>query len=94
MRFLLRALRPGQWCREAARGEEIVHGHPIVIGREMFEAFLQAPAGSTARDVEHQHQAHIQYVKIDDPRIAMNIDTPEDYERLRAANLITSETAF
>ena len=27
------------------------HGHPIVIGREMIEAFLRTPATSTAREV-------------------------------------------
>ena len=44
--------------------------------------------------MEHRYQQHIRYVPIDDPRIAFNIDTPEDYDRLRAANLITSESAF
>src|SRR5262249_41575583 len=27
------------------------HGHPIVVGREMIEAFLRALSGSTAREV-------------------------------------------
>jgi CTP:molybdopterin cytidylyltransferase MocA len=31
------------------------HGHPYAAGREMIEKFLQAPATSTARDVEHQY---------------------------------------
>ncbi len=79
---------------ETRRGEEVVHGHPVVIGRDMIEAFLRTPADSTARDVEHRHQQHIRYIPIDDPRIAMNIDTPEDYDRLRTANPVASETAF
>lgn len=79
---------------EIQREPEAVHGHPIIIGRELIEAFLQAPADATARDVLHQHQSHIRYVPLDDPRVAMNIDTPEDYERLRAADLIASETTF
>jgi molybdenum cofactor cytidylyltransferase len=58
------------------------HGHPIVIGREMIEAFLRAPATSTARDVEHSFQARIVYVPVDDPNVVANVDTPEDYERL------------
>jgi len=92
----LLASPPDVWSvvPEVRRDEELVHGHPIVVAREMITAFLTAPADSTARDVEHQHQQHIRYVPIDDPRIAMNIDTPEDYERLRSANLIASETAF
>ena len=58
------------------------HGHPYLVGREMMEAFLRTPASSTARDVEHQHQKHIQYVPVDDPLAALNINTPEDYAEL------------
>ncbi|MGD1021538.1 MAG: nucleotidyltransferase family protein [Candidatus Sulfotelmatobacter sp.] len=58
------------------------HGHPYLIGREMIEAFLRVPATSTARDVEHAHQDHIQYVPVDDPLVALNINTPEDYAGL------------
>ena len=59
------------------------HGHPFLVGREMIEAFLRAPATSTARDVEHAHQQHILYVPVDDPLIAVNVNTEEDYEKLR-----------
>jgi molybdenum cofactor cytidylyltransferase len=59
------------------------HGHPIVVGREMIEAFLRAPAASTARDVEHARQSHVRYFPVDDPLVAMNVDTPEEFERLR-----------
>ncbi len=58
------------------------HGHPYLVGREMIEAFLRVPATSVARDVEHQHQEHIQYVPVDDPLVALNINTPEDYAAL------------
>lgn len=60
------------------------HGHPIAIGREMLEAFLRAPATSNAREVEHAHQQYIEYLPIDDPLIAANINTPEDYAALQA----------
>jgi molybdenum cofactor cytidylyltransferase len=63
------------------------HGHPYLVGREMIEAFLRVPAASTARDVEHQHQPHIQYVEVDDPLVALNINTPEDYAGLMARSL-------
>jgi molybdenum cofactor cytidylyltransferase len=59
------------------------HGHPIVIGREMIEAFLRAAATSSARDVEHAHQDHIRYVRVDDPLVVLNVNTEEDYEKLR-----------
>ena len=58
------------------------HGHPIVIGREMITAFLQAPATATAREIEHQHQERIEYVAVDDPAVVLNVDTPDDYNRL------------
>lgn len=63
------------------------HGHPYVVGREMIEAFVRVPATSTARDVEHQHQRHIQYVRVDDPLAALNINTPEEYADLLARPL-------
>jgi len=84
---------PDVWAvvPEVKRGEEMVHGHPILVGREMIEAFLRAPVDATARDVERTYQAHIQYVPVDDARIATNIDTPEDYQRLARAEMIWSE---
>lgn len=65
------------------------HGHPILIGREMIEAFLRAPTTSTARDVEHSLQEHILYVPVDDPNVVANVNTPEDYERLAQARVQT-----
>jgi len=59
-------------------------GHPYLVGREMMEAFLRVPATSVARDIEHQHQEHIQYFRVDDPLVALNINTPEDYAGLSA----------
>ena len=79
---------------EVRRGDEASHGHPLAVGRDMMEVFLRAPAESTARDVEHQHQQHIRYVPVDDPFAALNIDTPDDYERLRSANMVASGSTF
>lgn len=79
---------------EVRRGEQLVHGHPIVVRREMIEVFLRAPADAMARDVEHQYQQHIQYLPVEDARIAANIDTPEDYERLFSSDLISAEKQF
>jgi molybdenum cofactor cytidylyltransferase len=64
------------------------HGHPIVIGREMIAAFLRAPAASTARDVEHAHQQQILYTAVDDPLVALNVNTAEDFERLRQGTTV------
>lgn len=58
------------------------HGHPIIVGREMMEAFLRAPTTTTARDVEHAHLSHIEYLPVDDPFVVANVDTPQDYASL------------
>jgi molybdenum cofactor cytidylyltransferase len=58
------------------------HGHPIVLAREMIEAILKAPATATARDIEHQHQEHIEYLPVDDALITANINTPDEYAAL------------
>jgi len=58
------------------------HGHPYIAGRQMIEAFLQAPPTANARDIEHSCASHIQYVAVNDPCVAMNINSPEDYASL------------
>jgi molybdenum cofactor cytidylyltransferase len=58
------------------------HGHPILIGNAMLEAFLEAPETSTARDVESAHQSQIEYVAVDDPLVAVNVNTLEQYAAL------------
>ena len=63
------------------------HGHPIVIGREMIEAFLKAPITTNAREIEHKHESHIEYIEVDDPRVVTNINTPEDYVQLSSTEL-------
>jgi len=79
---------------EFKRGSETAHGHPILAGREMIQVFLQAPATANARDIEHQFQRHIKYIAIDDPRLGMNVDTPEQYARLASTEMISSEKRF
>jgi len=61
------------------------HGHPILVDRNMIEAFLKAPATMTARDLEHQNRQHIEYVAVDDPFVTLNVDTPEEYAALTSA---------
>lgn len=60
------------------------HGHPIVVGREMIEAFLRAPITASAREIEHVNQSHISYLQTRDPRVTTNVDTPEDYASLKS----------
>jgi molybdenum cofactor cytidylyltransferase len=66
------------------------HGHPVLAGREMIEAFLRAPDSSNAREVEHAHQVAIEYLAVDDPLVTVNVDTPEQYAALSANTLQSS----
>ena len=59
------------------------HGHPFIAGRDLIEKFLREPVTGNARDVEHRCLEHIQYLPVDDPNIAVNVNTPEDYAALR-----------
>ncbi|MFI5090632.1 MAG: NTP transferase domain-containing protein [Terriglobales bacterium] len=79
------AYESGKWAVVPEHGGR--HGHPILIGREMIEAFLRAPATSSAREVEHSLEQRILYVPVDDPNVVANVDTPEDYERLAQARV-------
>jgi molybdenum cofactor cytidylyltransferase len=79
---------------EVQREGAAVHGHPILLGREMMEQFLRAPANSVARDIEHQHQQHILYLPVSDARVAANVDTPEHYARLLSGETIPANTSF
>jgi len=74
------ALHRGKWA--VVPEYQGKHGHPILAGREMIEAFLKAPDSSNAREVEHAHRDKIEYVSVDDPLVAANVDTPEEYAAL------------
>src|SRR5437763_8798972 len=76
----LESLQNGAWA--VVPEFEGKHGHPFIAGREMIERFLRAPQESTARDVEHAAQQHISYFPVNDPNVIMNVDTPEEFERL------------
>jgi molybdenum cofactor cytidylyltransferase len=58
------------------------HGHPILIANELLEAFLEAPDNSNAREVQRAHQSEIEYLPVDDPNVALNINTPGEYASL------------
>jgi CTP:molybdopterin cytidylyltransferase MocA len=74
------ALKRGMWA--VVPEYQGKHGHPILVGREMIEAFLRAPATASAREIEHVHQNKIAYVTVNDPFTTMNVDTPDQYAAL------------
>jgi len=66
------------------------HGHPVLAGRELIEAFLKAPDTSNAREIEHASLDKIEYVAVDDPLVTVNVDTPEEYAALTSKVLQSS----
>jgi molybdenum cofactor cytidylyltransferase len=58
------------------------HGQPIVVGREMIEVFLRTAPDSTAREVLARLNEHVTYFPVDDPNVALNISTPQEYAQL------------
>lgn len=75
-----RALRQWRWA--VIPEYQGRHGHPVLAGRELIEAFLRAPDSSNARDIEHANAGKIEYVAVDDPLVTVNVDTPEEYAAL------------
>ena len=86
------AIRRGKWAVVAEYQGK--HGHPMVAGREMIEAFLKAPLSSNAREVEHANVDKIEYVSVSDAFVTTNVDTPEEYAALAAKILQPSHSSI
>ncbi|MBI4584926.1 MAG: nucleotidyltransferase family protein [Planctomycetes bacterium] len=56
-------------------------GHPVLCDARLIEAFLKLPPDRSARDLFEQHQ--ITYVETGNPGVLEDMDTREDYLRLR-----------
>jgi molybdenum cofactor cytidylyltransferase len=72
------ALTSAPIVRAVHRGE---HGHPVLFKRAMFDALRQADPSLGARAVVRSHE--VEDVEVGDPGITEDVDTPEDYARLR-----------
>ena len=58
------------------------NGHPVVFSRTVFDELRRADPAIGAKAVLRDHQDAIVNVDVDDPGVAGDIDTPEDYEGL------------
>jgi molybdenum cofactor cytidylyltransferase len=59
------------------------HGHPVLFGREMFDALRRADPAAGARAVLRAHADRLVNVDVDDPGVLGDVDTPADYRALR-----------
>jgi CTP:molybdopterin cytidylyltransferase MocA len=64
-----------------ARGDE--HGHPVIFDGAVFNELRSADRTVGAKAVVRAHAAEILNVPIDDPGAYHDVDTLDDYERLR-----------
>jgi len=60
------------------------HGHPLLVGRELINAFLSAQVASNAREVLRAHANFIEYVSVPDMLAKSGMNTPRDYAALAA----------
>ncbi len=74
------ALARGKWA--VAPESHGRHGHPLVAGRELIDAFLAAAASSSAREVKHAHEKMIEYIPVSEPLLGIDLNTPEQYAAL------------
>jgi CTP:molybdopterin cytidylyltransferase MocA len=61
-------------------------GHPAVFGAALFAELSDASLEGGARTVTHRHLADALLVGVDDPGVLTDIDTPEIYESVLAAD--------
>jgi len=58
-------------------------GHPVLIDRQFWPELLGLPPGSAPRDVIRAHADAIYHLVVDTPSVLGDLDTPEDYQRVR-----------
>lgn len=56
------------------------HGHPVIFRREVFDAIRRADPSAGAKAVLRAYP--IEDVDLDDPGVAQDVDTPDDYRRV------------
>jgi molybdenum cofactor cytidylyltransferase len=72
------ALDHGLWA--VAPENDGKHGHPLLVGRELINLFLQAPVTGNAREILHAHASYVVYVPVPDSLVKAGLNTPEEYE--------------
>jgi molybdenum cofactor cytidylyltransferase len=56
-------------------------GHPLLIDKSFWQAFMDLPRNKAPRDLLKANEDQITYVVVDTASILQDIDTPEDYNR-------------
>jgi molybdenum cofactor cytidylyltransferase len=57
-------------------------GHPVLIGREVFDELLQLACDAGADSVVRKHRPATCFVEVEDEGVVIDVDEPESYRRL------------
>jgi len=57
-------------------------GHPVLIGRQLFEELLALTAGAGADLVVRKYRPVTKFVEVEDEGITIDVDDPQSYRRL------------
>jgi len=58
------------------------HGHPVLVGREVFDQIAALGPEQGADTLIHQYRPQTEFVEVTDPGILMDVDDPESYFKL------------
>ncbi|MCD6385162.1 nucleotidyltransferase family protein [Candidatus Sumerlaeota bacterium] len=61
-------------------------GHPIILPRWLFSKIKSAPFNITLRDIIKETKENIDILQVSDPGVILNVNTPEDYQRLLSSH--------
>lgn len=60
-------------------------GHPACFSSRLIGEILGLGEQGTLRDIISRHENGLRHVEVEDPGITVNVDTPEDYEKIKGA---------
>lgn len=61
-------------------------GHPVLIGRTLFEEFKSLESSEGANTVLRRYREGTQLVEVEDPGVLLDVDDPETYRQLGGFN--------
>jgi molybdenum cofactor cytidylyltransferase len=56
-------------------------GHPVIFAKTLFDELLMASDSVGAKQVVNRDPGRVAYFDVDDPGVALDLDTPEDLAR-------------
>lgn len=57
--------------------------NPVLMGAELFAEILEQRGDVGGREIVERHSDEVSLISVDDPRVCLDIDSPQDYEATR-----------